>query len=66
MKIIIDRFEGEYAVVELDNGTTVDMPKILLPDNACEGSIINIICDDKETENRKKIMKDKMNNLFHK
>ena len=49
MKVIIDRFEGEYAVVELEVGKFVNMPKELVPD-AHEGDVINIFIDEKETK----------------
>ncbi|MGD8400873.1 MAG: DUF3006 domain-containing protein [Bacillota bacterium] len=41
-RIVIDKFEGEYAAVELPNQTIVDIPKIVLPDDAVEGDIIEI------------------------
>lgn len=66
MKIIIDRFENEFAVAELENGETVAVPKILFPSNAKEGSVINITCDDDETEKRRETMKNKMNAIFRK
>ena len=34
MRVIIDRFEGDYAVVELEDGSMVNMPKSLVPANA--------------------------------
>ncbi|WP_324823657.1 DUF3006 domain-containing protein [Sinanaerobacter sp. ZZT-01] len=66
MKVIIDRFEGEYAVVELEDGTIVNMLKTLIPENAKEGSIITISCNENETENRQENMKKKMNSIFKK
>ena len=48
MRIIVDRFEGNIAVVELPNGKTIDCPKELLPSDAKEGSIINILVDEDE------------------
>lgn len=52
MKIIIDRFEGNMAIVELPNGKTIDCPRELLPSNAKEGSIINILVDEKATNEK--------------
>lgn len=63
MKVIIDRFEGEYAVVELEIGKFVNMPKILVPD-AHEGDVIDIYIDEKETKKRKKHISELMNDLF--
>ena len=65
MKIIIDRFENDIAVVELENGKFADLPKIFIPENAKEGSVIHIICNDDETEKRRTAMKEKMDSLFH-
>ncbi|CDF12343.1 putative uncharacterized protein [Mycoplasma sp. CAG:776] len=63
MKVIIDRFEGEYAVVELEVGKFVNMPKELVPD-AHEGDVINIFIDEKETKRRKEHISELMNDLF--
>lgn len=41
MKYIIDRFEGEYAILEEYNTTNIiNVLKMLLPDGACEGDIL--------------------------
>jgi len=48
MRIIVDRFEGNVAVVELEDGNFIDCQKVLLPPNAKEGSIINITVDEKQ------------------
>ena len=64
MKVTIDRFEGEFAVVELDNGATADMPCILIPDGAKEGDVIEIIIDAQETDLRKRRISQKLKNLF--
>ena len=63
MKVIIDRFEGEYAVVELEVGKCVNIPKVLIP-NSKEGDIIRIEIEKKETEERKKHIQELMNNVF--
>lgn len=64
MKLIIDRFEGEFAIIEIENGQTINCPKAMLPDNAKEGSILNITVDNDATE--KKLQKNtaRMNRLF--
>ncbi|MCD8215691.1 MAG: DUF3006 domain-containing protein [Clostridiales bacterium] len=66
MKVIIDRFEGEYAVLELEDLSTVTVSRKLIPGNAKEGSVLVISCDEEETENRQKKMKNKMSSVFHK
>jgi hypothetical protein len=38
-RIVVDRIEGDIAVVELA-GTTVDVPVALLPAGAGEGSVL--------------------------
>ena len=64
MRIIVDRFEGDFAVVELENGQMIDCPKALLPSNAKEGSIINITVDEKATEEKLQKVTERMNKLF--
>lgn len=54
MKVIIDRFEGDYAVVELPDMKYVNMPKELLPKNAKEGDVIAIALDNNATSDRSK------------
>lgn len=63
MKVIIDRFEGEYAVVEIEVAKYVNIPKILLP-NSKEGDVIKIEIDKQETEERKKNIQKLMNTVF--
>lgn len=60
MKVIIDRFEGDFAVCEKEDRTMVDIPKEILPEKAKEGDvlIISISIDSEETEKRKKIVED--------
>ena len=57
MKGIIDRFEGQYAVVELSDGKMIDIDRSQLPMEAEEGMVIdiskNIIIDLDETKRRK-------------
>jgi len=58
MKGIIDRFEGEYAVVEMRDGKTINIKKRQLPLEAQEGMVIeiseSITIDNEETKKRKK------------
>lgn len=64
MKFIVDRFEGNFAVVELSDGQMVNCPKILLPDDAKEGSILNINVDNVETNRKLQENTNRMNRLF--
>lgn len=65
MKIIIDRFEGDCAVVEAD-GKMINMPLALLPESAKEGSVVTIEIDENETKNREAKIRGMMNELFNK
>lgn len=56
MVVIIDRFEGEFAVVELpETCETVNIPRVLVPD-AQEGDVV-IITVGKDNERKKRIDK---------
>jgi RNase P/RNase MRP subunit p29 len=65
---VIDRFEGNIAVIETE-GTTIDVPKTSLPINAKTGDSVIIdgdkICVDVEdTKKRKAEIDDLMEELF--
>jgi Ran GTPase-activating protein (RanGAP) involved in mRNA processing and transport len=65
---VIDRFEGCFAVVELDNKEMVNIEKRRLPEDAKEGDVLNIeeeiTINYKETENRKKEIEEMVEGLF--
>ena len=63
MKYIIDRFEGDFAVLEIEKGKFVNMPKIFLED-AKEGDVVVITIDKSETKERKEKIENLMNDLF--
>ena len=68
MKYIIDRFEGEFAVLEKEEGGTFDVPKTQIKD-AKEGDVVLFddgvyIIDAEETEKRKAMIEEKMRKLF--
>lgn len=65
MKYTIDRFEGDYAVVELESGNIVNIPKITLPSNAKESDIISVEVDETTTKNRSILIKDLMNDVWN-
>ncbi len=62
---IIDRFEGDYAVIESGDRQTFNLPRILMP-TAKEGDVISIsvAIDDSETKARQERIKNMMNNFF--
>jgi hypothetical protein len=66
IKLIIDRFEDKYAILETQDKTPLifNFPRHLLPQEAKEGTVlnINIGIDQEETKRRK----DKMQNLLNK
>lgn len=69
IKVIIDRFEGPYAVCEKEDKSMMDIKRINIPRDAKEGSVLIIkkdgICIDKdETERRKNKIKNITNDLW--
>lgn len=52
MQVIIDRFEGLYAVIELPDRTTKNIPRHLLPNAAKEGDVLE------ETDGRYQLLPD--------
>lgn len=64
MKYIIDRFEGDFAIVELSDKTFANIPKLAIPPAAKEGSVIDVTVDDAETAVRAQRVNKLMDNLF--
>jgi pyruvate kinase len=69
MKGIIDRFEGDIAVIELENHEFIDINISDLPKNISTGDVIELL-DGKinlcieETKNKKQAIEDLMDELF--
>lgn len=69
-KLIIDRFEGNYAVCEGEDKTTVKVPKYKLPLECKEGDYLVLDADGMyqkdraATKTREKSIYDKMSRLF--
>lgn len=63
---IIDRFEGDWAIIETENRHTFNMPRFVLPPGIKEGDVINIQVgiDLVATEERAEKAKRMINNLF--
>jgi hypothetical protein len=61
--LIIDRFEGDFAVVETANGF-VNIPRADVPTVAKEGDVLVLSLDKDETEARKERIDGMMNSLF--
>ena len=61
--LIIDRFEGDFAVVETSNGM-INIPMADIPDNAKEGDVLTIRLDETAAAGRKQKIDKMMNDLF--
>lgn len=65
--MIIDRFEGDIAVVETDSGM-LDIVRDLLPENTSEGDVIvqtdgGYIIDEQATAERRKAIAERLRRL---
>lgn len=65
---IVDRFEGDFAIVELENGFE-RIPRSKLPEGVKEGDSVNISAggttiDHEDTDKRRKKIKALMDKLF--
>lgn len=63
MKVIIDRFEGDFAVVEVEKGVMADLPRLLVPDGR-EGDVVSIEIDRDETKARTDRIAEKAKKLW--
>ena len=61
--LIIDRFEGEYAVIETDIGM-VSIPRTDIPASAREGDVLALGISKAETGGLKERIDGKMDKLF--
>lgn len=66
-RYIVDRFEGEYAVLEKEDGTTIDVLKELV--SAAEGDVVVLkdgeyYADEEQTLARRRMIEEKMRKLF--
>lgn len=64
MKYTIDRFEGEYAVVELEGKEFTNVPRKAIPPEAKEGDIILVVIDNQGTKEKRKEIEKLMENLW--
>ena len=63
MDVIVDRIEGDYAVVEIDKGKMCNLPLVFVP-NVKEGDVVTITINKDKIEERKKTIEDLMNSVF--
>ena len=69
MKVIIDRFEGNFAVCEKEDRKMIDIERNKIPSSAKEGDVLDITNDQitidfKETEKRKKEIEELTKDLW--
>lgn len=70
MKVVIDRFEGSFAVCEKEDRTILNIKKEYIPEGAKEGDVLDIqgdkiSIDTKETEKRKKEIEELAKDLWN-
>ena len=63
MEVIVDRIEGDYAVVEIEKGKMCNLPLELVP-NVKEGDVVTITINKGKTEERKNTIEELMNSVF--
>lgn len=68
--MVVDRIEGDYAVVEKE-GNMVDIPLYMLPEEVTEGDILRLldgeyIIDNETAVERKEELFARLGNLFNK
>jgi len=69
--LIIDRFEGEYAVCEAEDGSFKKLPKVFLPGGCREGDCLTPQpgggwqVDRAATAQRRKRVQELLDDLYH-
>ncbi len=69
MRGIIERFEEEICIIELEDGSFINIPTALIPEEAKEGDCIvinekEIFIDEDATKMRKQEIQNLMDELF--
>jgi hypothetical protein len=69
VKVVIDRFEGDYAVCEKENREMTDIKRECIPKEAKEGDVLDIegdkiVINVNETEKRKKEIEELTKDLW--
>lgn len=62
--MIIDRFEGDYAIIEISNGEFIEIPIIEIPKGAKEGDVLTLSIDRSQTEKRREKIEGLINELW--
>lgn len=65
MRCIVDRLEGDYAVIEYFD-KILNLPKVFLPVEVREGDVLDVIImlDDSETNKLKESIKELMDEVW--
>jgi hypothetical protein len=65
---IVDRVEGDWAIIETESRQTFNLPRAILPSGVKEGDVVNIFVnvDSALTEERSKKAKKLLDNFFDK
>ncbi len=63
MEMVIDRFEGAFAVVMCED-KAYNIPRALLPETAKEGDILRIVIDTEKTKENAKEIKQLMDDVW--
>ena len=64
LKLVIDRFEGEKAVLKTEDNETVVWPKNKLPENLSEGGTVMFVISGGGGESGRKLAKDILNEIL--
>lgn len=62
--MIVEKIEGNLAVIEVDN-QFITLPLSILPSEVSEGDVLKLVIDKETTDLRKKVISDKLSNLFN-
>ena len=67
MQAILDRFEENFAVLHLDDGQELSVPKTALPENTREGAALFLLITENATEeaHREKLAKSILNEILN-
>lgn len=68
-KVIIDRFEGKYAICEKENKEMINIERVKLPKKVVEGDVliiegVSIAIDKTETKKRRERINGLMDDLW--
>lgn len=61
--LIIDRFEGDLAIIECED-KMIEIPVKYLPAAAREGDVLKLVIDEKETDKRRERIQKLADSLF--